>query len=463
MTTDSAASFRPPAPVPRERPLNPAEFLLGLWRNPLETWTRHSFELPLTISDSVLGPLAVVSDPAAIRHVLVENAANYRKDDLQLRVLRPSGSNGLLTAEADEWRAQRRALAPLFTPRTVAEFLPAMNVSAAGLVERWAPLRAGRRIDVATEMSHVALDVLTRTIFPQGLARAPEDFARAMSSYFDTIGRIHPLDVLNAPTWIPRLGRSGLRASTRFFESAVSDLIAERRLWLNGNGDASASGLDLLTRLMTAVDPQTGEPLSEDVVRANVLTFIGAGHETTANALSWSLYLLATHPHWRDQVEAEVQAVAFPLDAGTLERLVRVRASLEEALRLYPPAASLSRAAIGPDLLCGRRIAAGTTVIIAPWVLHRHRRLWSRPDHFDPERFMPGRRESIDRFAFLPFGAGPRVCIGMGFAMQEATILLATILRHFRLDPAPGHKVEPLQRITLRPRGGLPMLLAKRG
>ena len=456
---------RPPAPVPRERPLNPLELLHGLWTNPLATYTRRAFEEPVVLSKSLLGELAVVSDPTAIRHVMVDNAANYRKDELQRRVLQASdeGGNSLLTAEGDDWRQQRRALAALFTPRAVAEFLPAMRQSARWILDRWAPLRPGRRVDVAAEMSQLTLDVLTRTIFPSGLGRDPVDFARAMADYFDVIGRVHPLDVLGAPKWIPRVGRPQIRRSQGFFEAAVEDLVSSRRAWLaTHEGAAETTGLDLLTRLLIARDPQTGAGLGEAEIRANVLTFIGAGHETTANALTWSLYLLALDPDWRAQVEAEVDDLPSAAEAASLEPFVKVRATLEEALRLYPPAASLSRAAIRPDVVAGKRIAAGTVVIVAPYVVHRHQRLWDHPDRFDPRRFMPGRRETIDRFAYLPFGAGPRVCIGMGFAMQEAVLLLATILRHYRLDLMPGHRVEPVQRITLRPRGGMPMLIQRR-
>ena len=460
---DLPAARRPPAPVPRERALNPLEVLYGLWSNPLTTWTRRSFEEPVVvIGSSVMGPMAILSDPAAIRHVMVENAANYRKDDLQLRVLRPGLGNGLLTAEGDEWRLQRRALAPLFTPRTVAGFLPAMQASADWLVARWQPLRPGRRIDLSFEMSQVTLDVLTRTIFPQGLGGDPQEFGRAMSSYFDAIGQLHPFDVVGAPKWLPRIGRPTAKKSMNFFEEAVEEIISMRRLWLAEGRDAGADGVDLLTRLLAARDPQTGEGLDEYAIRANILTFIGAGHETTANALTWALYLLSQHPRWRDSVEAETDAADFPLSAEALDALPRTRASLEEALRLYPPAPSLSRAAIAADTLAGRPIAAGTTVVISPYVVQRHRKLWSDADLYDPSRFMPGRREAIDRFAFLPFGAGPRVCIGMGFAMQEAMVLFATILRHFRLEPAPGHVVTPIQRITLRPKGGMPMLLSAR-
>ncbi len=462
LTEAPRPAFRPPAPPRPEGPIGPLSFLLGMWRNPLATWSRQSFEIPFIQAEGVMGRVAVLNEPSAIRHVFVDNAANYRKDALQLRVLSPGLGNGLLTAEGDEWRAQRRALAPLFTPKMVDSFEPAMIACAEWLVARWTPLREGRRLDVSAEMSRVTLEVLQRTIFPEGLARDPADFARAMGRYFDGIGQVHPFDVLGLPKWAPRVGKRDTRQELRFFAGAVADLVEERRASLGASSEAAPR--DLLGLLLTARDPQTGEGLSEAEINANIVTFIGAGHETTASALTWSLYLLSQHPDWRAAVEAEVdEALAASIDApGAIDRLVRTRATFEEALRLYPPAATLSREAIGPDEINGRPIRAGDTVIVSPWVLHRHTTLWERPDEFAPERFMPGRREAIDRFAYLPFGAGPRVCIGMGFAMREGVIILATLLRHFRLDHAPGHEVTPMQRITLRPKGGMPMILRHR-
>ena len=192
------------------------------------------------------------------------------------------------------------------------------------------------------------------------------------------------------------------------------------------------------------------------------MTFIAAGHETTSNALVWSLFLLSMSDEWRERLAAEADAVlAGPVEAYA-ERLVETKAVIEEAMRLYPPAASISRQAIGPDDLAGVRIRKNTTVVISQWVLHRHRLLWDEPDAFDPGRFLPGARETIDRFAYLPFGAGPRVCIGASFALQEATIILAHIVRSFSLELKRNPGVLPVQRISLRPDGGLPMILRRR-
>ena len=219
---------------------------------------------------------------------------------------------------------------------------------------------------------------------------------------------------------------------------------------------------DILTLLLEAQDPETGRGLSEREVRANIITFIAAGHETTANAITWSLFLLSQSPEWRERVAAEAER-EMGGSAGSLpERLVETRAVVEEAIRLYPPLVAISRAAIAPDELAGQRIRRGAMVVIAPYVLHRHRLLWDRPDIFDPDRFLPGARDRIDRYAYLPFGAGPRGCIGSAFALQEATIVVASIVRNFDLQVPPGHIVWPVHRVTLRPQGGLPMMVRTR-
>ncbi|MBE7197860.1 MAG: cytochrome P450, partial [Parafilimonas terrae] len=275
-------------------------------------------------------------------------------------------------------------------------------------------------------------------------------------------GKLDPLDVLDMPDWIPRLGRLRNRPHLKFFEEAVDSMLARRRAALARDPDGAPP--DLLTLLLRATDPETGTSLSDVEIKANLVTFIIAGHETTSNALTFALYLLSQDSEARDRAEAEVDR-AMPdgrLPQGYAEALPFTRAVIDEAMRLYPPAATISRQAAGPDRLGGLPIRAGTTVVVAPWVLHRHKLLWDDPTSFVPERFLPGNRGSIDRFAYLPFGAGPRVCIGASFALQEAVAVLATVTRGFRLTLAPGHEVMPVQRVALRSRGGMPMAVRRR-
>ena len=281
-----------------------------------------------------------------------------------------------------------------------------------------------------------------------------------MTAYFNTIGRLDPLDLLGAPKFLPRIGRLKGKESLAFFAGAVDDIISSRRRLIESG---AAAPQDLLTLLLRALDPETGRGMSLEDVRANIVTFIGAGHETTANALTWTLYLLSQAPDWRERVEAEIDAAFDPeSEDDPTERLPTARAAIEEAMRLYPPAATLSREAIGEDWLAGTAIPAGTIVTVSPYLLHRHRTLWQNPDRYDPGRFLGENREKIDRWAYIPFGAGPRVCIGMAFALQEAIIVLAHFLKRFRFDLMPGHVVAPQQRVTLRPRYGMRMIARAR-
>ncbi len=452
---DTLSQPRPPAPLPQASTLGPLALLRVLASNPLEAWTEAHFSEPVVLGGLPFARVAVVSEPAAIRRVLLDNTANYQKDWLQRRVLSAGLTDGLLTAERQQWRVQRRALAPLFARRNVMRYADAMMQAAQAAVERVKAQPPGA-VDMSVEVTRVTLDVLERTIFSDGFGTDPEEIRRGMKNYFEAVGRLDPLDVLG----LPQFARGKAHAELRFFEQAVDRIIATRRRQLAG-GDYRAPD-DLLTHLLKASDPETGQKLSETEVRANVLTFIAAGHETTANCVTWSLFLLSQSPEWYARVRAEADRALDGDPQLLADRLIETRAVIEEANRLYPPIAAISRTARGPDRLAGRTIRKGTMVVIAPYVLHRHRALWRAPDRFDPRRFLEETREEIDRFAYLPFGVGPRTCVGAAFAMQEAAIILATLLRALRLELAPGHVVWPVQKVTLRPKGGLPMTVTAR-
>ena len=458
-TAVSSRLFVPPYPPRSDRPLSALATILTLWRNPIEIWGQAHFERPVLIGRSILGLRAAAHDPAAVRRIFLDNAANYRKDDLQLRILSPGLGNGMVTAEGEAWRLQRRSLAPLFSPRAVVDFVPAMQRVAEATVERLRRRRDGAVADVGELMSDIALKVLEQTLFSQGLGRETSAFQRAVTDYFDSFGRLDPLDLIGAPVFLPRFGRLRGRPALKFFDSAVDALIESRKRLLEGGGDAPR---DILTLLLGAKDPETGLGLPDADIRANVVTFIFAGHETTANGLTWTLYLLSQAPDWRRRAEQEAERVFDPARPSSFQDCEVLRAVFEEALRLYPPAAALSRQAIADDEILGVAIPAGTVVSIAPYVLHRRPNLWINPDAFDPSRFLGAERDRIDRFAYIPFGAGPRVCIGMPFALQEATIVLANLLRSFRFDLVEGQKVLPRQRVTLRPRDSMKMHVRRR-
>jgi cytochrome P450 len=442
--------------MPRADWPGPFDLVRTLWNNPIEAWTRTHFEQPIVRTHLPFADVIVVNDPAAIRRILSDNAENYGKDRFQKRML-AALSNGLLTAENEQWRSQRRLIAPLFTSKAVKNLTSAMSATIGKFIETWAR-RDRDTIDIAEATAALALAVLERTMFSGGIGR--DDLRAAMRIYFDAFGRIDPFDLLSLPDFVPRLGRLYARPAIRVFHQAVDDMIAAREHDSENRG--SDTSHDILNLLIEARDAENGRRLTREEIRANVITFFAAGHESTANAITWALYLLSRSYEWRERIRAEAEKEMDGSSSPVFDRMVQTRAVIEESLRLYPPLAAISRVALADDNLAGLHVPAGTMAVISPYVLHRHRFWGARADQLDPSRFLPGSRENIDRYAYLPFGAGARGCIGSVFALQEATLAVAAITRSFELRVAPDHKVWPVHRITLRPKHGLPMLVCHR-
>ena len=389
--------------------------------------------------------VVLLNDPAALRRVLVANADGYGFPAIRQRLLRPTLRDGLLTAEGEAWRRARRSLAPLFAPSAIRGLAPAMRDHAMAHASRY---RDGARIDAADDMLDLAYDVMATTLFSGEIAGDPERTARRFERVIATLGRVDPLDLLGAPAWVPRPLKWRGAAANATLRATVRRTVRARRS-MAGRGD--------LLDILLAAEREGG--LRGREVEDNVITFMAAGHETTARALAWTLYCLARSPWDREGVEREIDGAWDALGApdSWIGALPRTRAAFEEAMRLYPPVTMLSRHALAPDPETHPAIAAGTVVAIVPWTLHRHRALWHEPDAFRPERFWPGARESIDRYQYLPFGAGPRVCIGATFALWEGVIALAVLLRHYRFEADAGASPVPVQRVTTQPAGGLPM------
>lgn len=459
---ENAESFCPPAPRPPDQRLRLFGLLATLRRNPLECWSEDFFREPIAKMRLPFTDAFLVHDPAAIKHVLVDNADNYRKDPIQRRILANGLADGLLSVEGDRWEVQRRMLAPLFARRTVTSFTAAMLTAADELAERWRGLGPKATVDMVAEMTLITLNVLARTIFSDGIAGDYGEFRDAMNAYFGVIGRIGALDLLGAPRFVPRPGRSRLRRTMSYFEGIIDRIIQTRRVRLESLA-VGEEPADLLTLLLRALDPSSGRSMSPAEVRSNILTFLSAGHETTANTLAWAIFLLSQSPDWRARVRQEAERELTGPVEGLADRLVATRAVVEETLRLYPPIAALSRMATNADTIGAQAVKPRALIVIAPYVLHRHRLLWERPDAFDPSRFLPENRGAIARFTYLPFGTGPRVCIGASFALQEATIVLAALVQRFDMALAPGAQVWPLQKITLRPGNGLPIQVSPHG
>lgn len=457
---------RPAAPVPPDEPETPRLRDIGAFffraRNNLLTAFSKTVYRQLIVRRGFMGtPVWIVSDPEAVKRILLDHVGNYPKSVQQQRRLRPALGDGLLTAGGESWRWQRRTTSPAFQHKKIVAFAPAMTAAAADMVASWDGEAAAER-DIPHDMMRLTYDVLSRTVFGEGARTDPVKMGAAFERYFDTIGRLDLAAFLNLPEWVPTVGRLKARPALRYFHREIGRIVGERRALLAR--DAAAAPDDLLTMLLTATDPDDGRPMDDAQVIDNVITFIGAGHETTANALCWTLYLLSEYPWADERIQEELARVLngrLP-EAEDVANLPYTRQVIEEALRLYPPAPFLGREAVDADELCGHPVKPGTQILVSPWIIQRHELLWDEPDLFDPERFAPGRREAIHRFAYFPFGAGPRICIGMAFAMQEAVLLLATMLQAYRFTVVDPSKIDPHSTITLRPRGGMKMRIARR-
>ena len=450
--------FEPPAPKPRTSPPSLIQMMGIVYKNPLELWGEPSYNQPwISIRTGVGGPLVIANDPGLVRHVLVENAANYRMARVRQKILRPILRDGLLTAEGDVWKRSRKAMAPVFTPRHINTFATPMLERSQAFAARYDG--EDGKVDIARDMTMLTYDILAETLFTNQIAGEPGSFAHHIDRLFETMARVDPLDILAAPDWLPRITRIRGRKVMRFFRKIVSDTIAMRERSMRDDPDAVPT--DFLTLLLRAEGP---DGLRRAEIEDNIITFIGAGHETTARALGWTLYCLAGAPWEREVVEAEIDATVAnePDPSKWLENMPLTRAAFEEAMRLYPPAPSVNREAIEADRYEGLEILKGAQVLVMPWTIHRHRKLWDKPNAFLPERFHPGTRDEINRFQYLPFGAGPRVCIGASFAMQEAMIILGVLMSRFRFDTLPETRPWPVQKLTTQPDGGLPMRVTKR-
>ena len=397
-----------------------------------------------------------VNHPDGIRRVLQENNRNYGKGSLTLGVFKPVVGEGLLTSEGALWLRQRRLMQPVFHKRSVAAFGSLMTDETLAMLERWQPAMQDRApLDVPAEMARLTLGIATTSLFHAHVGEEPGAIARAVNTLVEDLGYRFEVPFYPPPR-VPTPRNRRRREALRTVDRAVYGIIAERR---RGGGEED----DLLALLMGARDEATGEAMDDRQLRDEAITLFLAGHETTANALSWPFYLLATHPEAEMRLREELNEALGTGDGRRvptmedLPKLAYTKMVVDETLRLYPPAWITNRQAVAEDEILGHRIPAGAFVMLSPYVLHRHPEYWSDPDAFDPERFAPGQGSGRPRFAYFPFGGGPRQCIGQGMALVEAQLVLATVLGRCRLRPASDMLVEAEALATLRPRGGLPM------
>ena len=398
----------------------------------------------------------LIAHPDMIKHVLLDNYQNYQKDSAYEKT-GPLLGKGLLTSEGDFWLRQRRLAQPMFHRGRIGGFADTMVASTASMLdERWSVYeRENAPFDVAAEMMRLTLTIVGWTLFSTDVSGEAERVGRALSVALEhTNARMRSL--LNLES-LPTPANRRFREAIATLDEVVYGLIDERRK----AGDADDKQ-DLLSMLLAARDADTGEGMTDKQVRDEAMTLFLAGHETTANALAWTFYLLSSHPTAAEGLFAEADALGHTPTVADLPKLPYTKMVVEEAMRLYPPAWAVGRRALSPDEIGGYPVEAGSDVVISTYVTHRHSDFWPNPEGFNPERFTKARAEGRHRFAYLPFGGGPRGCIGNNFAMMEAQLILETVAQRYALELVPGHPVEPQTMITLRPKNGILMRLRPR-
>jgi cytochrome P450 len=467
--TSSAAAR---APGPRGREL--ARVLAMIGRSPLEAMDHVAQVYGDVVLLQILGgPLFIVRGAEAVKHVLLTNQDNYVKSE-HYELARRLLGRGLVTNEGASWRRQRSLVQPLFAQRHLVPFAEHMVAAAASTLAGWEDrFPAGSRVDAAAEMVSMTLEVVGRALLGGDVSALDGAFSAAAATANHQIGAAgrSPVNVvgsrlpgitperafkLQVPRWRAHA------AAVDLMDGVVAGLIDRRAAGGTGGGAASE---DLLGLLMSARDEETGGPMSRTQVRDELMTFIAAGHETTANGLSWMWYLLSEHPAAREQLLAEVDDVLGGRSPGAdaVDRLPWTTACFQEAMRLYPPVWHVQRRALADDVVGGHPVPADAVVLISTWTTHRDPAVWPNPAGFDPRRFLGDAARTRPRHAYFPFGGGRRVCVGQGFAMMEAAILAAMIAQRYTLDFIPGSKVVLDPTITLRPLHGLAMTVHPRG
>src|SRR6202022_4385296 len=438
------APLVPPAPPRAPDTMTAFGRVMAMRNSAISAWGQRAYEEDIVRGRFFGRSSFILNTPDSIRHVLVDNYENYVRTPAAIRVLRPILGEGLLIAEGRTWKHQRRTLAPAFTPRAVMPLVPHMLAATDQTI---AKLRAASHapVDLREAMQRMTLEIAGRTMFSFGMDRHGAVLRNFVMEYGERLARPPFLDLLLPLGWPTLQDFSRARFRKRWTQF-VAMLMAERRAAGKHEG---APSRDLFDLMGAARDPETGEAFTDEQLGDQVATMILAGNETTATALFWSLYLLALDSTSQNQLAAEVQNATVN---GTLdvERLKFTRAVVDETMRLYPPAFLIARAAAGPDTIAGRPVKKKDVILIAPWLLHRHEKLWRDPNAFIPSRFMPG-TPPPDRFAYLPFGVGARVCIGAHFALVEATLALAKMIGAFRIELLDKAPVLPVGVVTTQP------------
>ncbi len=455
--SDSVEKF--PAKVPlRVKPWGATgvlKFLKAARRNLIELIPQTAVEQPM-LSSIGRRRWHMVMDPAALRHILKDKVDSYPKADVAVNILREAVGDSVFLAHGPHWLWQRRLAAPVFSHRNIANLSPVMTAAAARNVQKLSHLSEGAEFDVYPMMVQTTFEVISDVTLSGDEAISRKQMHHALDAFIERTGRVSFLDALGVPTWVPRPSRlihsSEFKNLKRIADKAI-DTRRER---------GSLPVPDLLDLFLSGEDPVSKRKMTTAELRDNLLTFIVAGHETSALALAWSLYLCGFDPKVQEAAAQEAKEVLQGRTAvyEDVAKLPLTRQIIEEAMRLYPPVAMMVRTAKEDDEIIGHSVRKGDPMMLPVYALHRNHRLWQNPDQFDPSRFAD--RKSIDRFSYIPFGDGPRICIGAGFAIQEAVIILGTLLSQYRFEAVDGKEPKPVMLLTLRPEGGVWLRVHKR-
>jgi cytochrome P450 len=452
-------SFVPPYPPRPSKPLSPMAMLQTARRNFLAVFDEKCYERQFFSTRVLNRQLFVCNSPDTVAQTFIALHDSFERKTPQMRhALTPLLGDGLFVSDGETWKQRRRIVVPIAHASRLSLFAPIMVEAAAETAERWATLPSSTPIDALREMATLTAEIICRAVFgPRLGGEHANTIVASFSEYQRLVGQLDVAYLLGLPDWLPRFHAPSIRRAARQIHRVLDEII---RRCKEARGEGS-----MIRLLLDARDPETGEALGEEALRNEAAVIFMAGHETTANSLAWTWYLLSQAPDVEERLHAELAQVLggrLPTLAD-VPQLVYTRAVFDEVIRLYPPVPVLGRQAMHDETIRDKPIPSGSLVLVIPWLLHRHRLLWENPDHFVPDRFLPENAGARERYSYIPFSLGPRVCAGQAFGQTEAILCVATLAQRIRLRLMAGAVVEPVSRLTLRPGDALPMTVHRGG
>ena len=450
--------FKPPYPERHKNDLSPLKTLSLARRDLLSIWTEDSFDLEFMSHKILKQHIFIANSPDLVKDIFITKHNNYERKSPQMRrALEPLLGDGLFISDGETWAARRQMQTHLFDTTHINRYSITMVATIKEVVAKWNTMPSGTELLVLPEMAKLTAEIISRTLFGEKMgSEYAEEVVDAFTEYQAIVSQMSLPNFLGLPDWIPMIGskRRRVNAAAKRIHDIVDGIIEKASL---------ETKTDTIASELLAASKEGKERITKEQIRNEMIVLFMAGHETTANTLAWVWYLLSQSPEVEKKLHEELDSVLGNSEPSydDVPKLVYTRAILDEAMRLYPPVPILSREAKEDDVLRGKKIPAGSIMIVAPWLIHRHKWYWDQPDHFIPERFMSGAKKPI-KFTYLPFSLGPRVCIGKSFGLAESILSIAILAKHFRLTLPAGTEVGHECRLTLRPEGRLPMRLESR-